>query len=556
MKILAIDDNNDNLVTLKALLNEAFPDAIVILASSGFEGIEKALAEKPDVILMDLVMPLMDGIETCRKLKEDRFLKRIPVLMVTAYLTDSKIRSNALESGIEAFLSKPIDPSELTAQITSMIRIRESENQVLQANEQLEERVKMRTQELLLELESRNRLEAELKESEERYRALFDRSLDSVYILDFKGRFIDANNAALNLFGFKRENIRSFNFASLISQDQSELLNKTIAEICKKGFQQELTEFNLSLGNGANIIIETQGSAILSHGKYIAIQLIARNITERTKMKFGLEEAKDKAEAGDRLKTAFIQNISHEIRTPLNGILGFSSLMMQPELTLEEKTEYFSHIKTSSNRLLNTINNFMDISMISSGTIEKNLQYFSPVNSLENIYENYQSISIENQLTLTLELPKDTNNIFICSDYDLFQKIFSHLLDNALKFTAKGEVTFGFIRKRSFLKFFVKDTGSGISRDAQKKIYDYFFQEEASNTRGYQGSGLGLSIAKGLIELLGSETMLDSDIGEETTFSFNLPYEIINDFGKSPFIQPDWQLHKNTGLKVLKKPYR
>lgn len=112
---------------------------------SGREGIEKALTESPDVILLDLVMPIMDGIETCKRLKEDNFLKRIPVIIITATKSDSKTRTKALETGVEAFLSKPIDEAELTAQVTCMLRIKRSEDKVIRDNERVEAFVHERT---------------------------------------------------------------------------------------------------------------------------------------------------------------------------------------------------------------------------------------------------------------------------------------------------------------------------------------------------------------------------------------------------------------------------
>lgn len=523
-KILVIDDNRNNLVVLTALLSDAFPEVHIIKAESGFEGIEKAHSENPDIIILDLVMPLMDGIETCKRLKDDRFLKRIPVIMLSAYHPDSIIRTNALESGVEAFLSKPVDAAELSAHVSSIIRLKKLENQILLEKNQLEEKVKIRTRELLNELEKRELLEAALRESEERYRALFDRSLDSIFILDFKGRFIDANDAALKLFGLVGENIHNVLFASLLFEDQLSLATKTMREIQESGIQKELTEYKLRLGNGEEIFIEAQGSAILSKGKYTAIQLMARNITERKKMIASLEEAKEKAEAGNRLKSAFIYNISHEVRTPLNGILGFSSLIMQPDITDEDKEQYHSYIKTSSNRLISTITNFMDISLIASGNMEMKLMYFNPDGIFDLLFEKFQPLCNVLHLDLQLEIPKNTKDITLFSDPELFQKALIHLMDNALKFTRMGVITFGYKIKSGLLECFVKDTGTGISKEAQKRIFENFVQEEVSGTRGYEGSGLGLSIARGVIRLLGSEINLESDIQSDTVFSFTMPY--------------------------------
>jgi PAS domain S-box-containing protein len=648
IKILVIDDNRDNLVVLKALLSEVFPDAHVITATSGVEGVELAHAISPDVIMLDLVMPNMDGIETCKKFKEDRFLKWIPVIMMTAYQNDSKIRTLALESGIEAFLTKPINTAELTAQVSSMIRLKKAENMVLIENERLEEQVRIRTLDLVKELEYRIKLEEALIKSEERYHALFDRSLDCIYIFDFKGRFIDANDAALKLFGLQREKIHSIYFESLLDEDQLPIVSKIMTEIKETGFQKDLTELKLKLGNGNVVYIETLGSAILSQGKYTAIQLVARNITERkksenelrklslaieqspvsilitdiyaniiyanqkvydltgysiedlkgkstrifqsgethnktykdlwdtiisgkewwgefhNKKKNGdlywesasispifdiegkltnflavkediterkkmiaiLEEAKEKAEAGDRLKSTFINNISHEVRTPLNGILGFSSLITQSNLTEDEKEQYHTCIKTSSYRLLNTITNFMDISLIASGNMDVKIKYFYPDLVLELLFEQFKPMCDNLNLDLILSIPDKTKNFKIHSDAELFMKVLTHLLDNAVKFTQKGEITFGYITKSGFLKFFIKDTGTGINSESQNRIFDNFIQEEVSDTRGFEGSGLGLSIARGLIRLLGSEIYLHSDKGVGTTFFFQMPFEI------------------------------
>ena len=177
IKILAIDDKQNNLVVLTALFSSSFPDARIITALSGREGIEKALTEDPDVILLDLVMPIMDGIETCKRLKEDNFLKRIPVIMITATKTDSKTRTKALETGVEAFLSKPIDEAELTAQISSMIRLKKSENRVLLENE----------------LEERKQVEEALRESEKRYRRIFENVQDVYYEESIDGTILDVS---------------------------------------------------------------------------------------------------------------------------------------------------------------------------------------------------------------------------------------------------------------------------------------------------------------------------------------------------------------------------
>lgn len=165
IKILAIDDNPDNLLVLKALLADTFSDIQVLTATSGSEGIEYAMSENPDVILLDLIMPQMDGFETCRRLKENEFSKNIPVIVLTAITANSNDRTRALKLGAEAFLSKPVNESELTAQVTAMIRIKQSETSVRQENIRLEKLVEKRTGDLKKQLEDKIFTEVALQKS-------------------------------------------------------------------------------------------------------------------------------------------------------------------------------------------------------------------------------------------------------------------------------------------------------------------------------------------------------------------------------------------------------
>jgi signal transduction histidine kinase/CheY-like chemotaxis protein len=167
IKILAIDDNKDNLLVLEALLSDAFPDSKVITAVSGKDGLKKARAETPDVILLDLVMPEMDGIETCKRLKDDTALRMVPVIILTAAKVGADDRAKALKIGAEAFLSKPVDEAELTAQVSAMLRIKQSETIIRQENARLEELVEERTKDLLDQLEEKKLTEIALQKSYE-----------------------------------------------------------------------------------------------------------------------------------------------------------------------------------------------------------------------------------------------------------------------------------------------------------------------------------------------------------------------------------------------------
>ena len=166
IKILAVDDNQDNLTSLKALIKEAFPEAFVATAQSGESAIIIAKKEEPDVILLDIVMPGMDGFAVCRKLKENKSLREIPVVFVTALKDDKQNRIRAMECGADAFLSKPIDESELTAQIRAMAKIREANLEKKNEKDRLARQVRAKTLALRKENEERRKSEQNLLEAQ------------------------------------------------------------------------------------------------------------------------------------------------------------------------------------------------------------------------------------------------------------------------------------------------------------------------------------------------------------------------------------------------------
>jgi len=255
----------------------------------------------------------------------------------------------------------------------------------------------------------------------------------------------------------------------------------------------------------------------ISH--YLAVK---ENITERKKLTSDLIEARIRAEASDKLKTAFLNNVSHEVRTPLNGILGFSELIIQPGILQKEKESYLKILNESSERLLNTITDFTDISLIVSGNM---VVKFKPVDIsllLDRIYIKYHPKCIARNLEFIKQISSDLKIPLICNE-ELIEKALSHLLDNSLKFTIKGSIILGadFINRE--FELFVKDSGSGIGPEAKSTVFQIFIQEDSDSTRGYEGSGLGLSIAKGLVELMGGRIKMESEKGIGTTVYLNFP---------------------------------
>lgn len=278
---------------------------------------------------------------------------------------------------------------------------------------------------------------------------------------------------------------------------------------------------------GAIVIQDYHNPNAFSENELKMLEFIASQVSvsiQRKKSIIDLEEALSKAEAGDKLKTAFINNISHEIRTPLNGILGFSEMILSPDSSQEDNELCYNVIKKSSKRLLNTVNSYMDISMIVSGTMEISKRPSNMDKLFDELYRDFKENCTQKGLQLILSKPKSEEVLVLKTDNEKLRKIVGHLLDNAVKFTQKGEIVFGYQLKNDSTEFFISDTGAGIRPEAINIIFNAFMSADVSTTRGYEGSGLGLTIANGMVKLLGGKIWVESDSGKGSTFYFALPF--------------------------------
>jgi PAS domain S-box-containing protein len=247
------------------------------------------------------------------------------------------------------------------------------------------------------------------------------------------------------------------------------------------------------------------------------------NLQEKITIEQSLVEARIKAEASNRLKTAFMNNISHEIRTPLNGIIGFGEIIANEQLSLEEKNRFLTVVQESSERLISTIDDYLDISLIVTGNQEINLKHFNLSQKIEEIIFEYELPCNAKNLLISAEIPAQLKQTTIYSDPELIHKVLNHLVGNALKFTERGSIVIGLKTEEAYLTMYVKDTGIGIAESVQESIFDSFMQEDFSSTRLYEGSGLGLTIVKGIVTLLGGKIKLVSSKGQGSIFNISLP---------------------------------
>ncbi|WP_461629634.1 PAS domain-containing sensor histidine kinase [Labilibaculum euxinus] len=253
---------------------------------------------------------------------------------------------------------------------------------------------------------------------------------------------------------------------------------------------------------------------------------VGLDITDRKEAEFELLKAKEKAEESDRLKSAFLANMSHEIRTPMNGILGFAGLLKEPELSGEQQKEYIRIIEESGERMLNIINDIINISKIESGIIDIHLSETNINNQLQFVYDSLKLDAYHKKLKLSFvcELP-EYKSITI-TDSEKFYGILSNLVKNALKYTDKGTVEFGYAVKGEKMEFYVKDTGIGIPKEKVEVIFERFIQADIADKMARQGAGLGLAISKAYVEMLGGKIWVDSEESKGSTFFFTLPYYV------------------------------
>nr|WP_320021107.1 PAS domain S-box protein [uncultured Draconibacterium sp.] len=253
---------------------------------------------------------------------------------------------------------------------------------------------------------------------------------------------------------------------------------------------------------------------------------VGLDITDRKKAEFELLKAKEKAEESDQLKSAFLANMSHEIRTPMNGILGFASLLKEPELSGEEQKEYIQIIEKSGARMLNIINNIVSISKIESGIMDIQLSETNINNQLQFVYDSLKLDAEQKKLTLSFSHALPENEAIFTTDSDKLYGILSNLVKNAIKYTDKGTIEFGYSIEGEKVKFYVKDTGIGIPEERTEAIFERFIQADIADKMARQGAGLGLAISKAYVEMLGGKIWVDSEESKGSTFFFTLPCNI------------------------------
>lgn len=451
----------------------------------------------PDMVISDFSMPAFDGMSALKiSLARDPFL---PFIIITGPTNEDTavvcMKAGATDYLIKGHISRL--PFAVREALDSKKILREKEAALMQ-----------------------------LKESEERHKAIFYNNNAVMFMVDpLSGAIMDANPAACRYYGWDSDRILKKSIFDINVAPRAELLKKmqTVVEKSAYNFM-----FQHRMSDGEIRDVEVSCSLIEFAGKKIIFSII-NDVTERRKAEAALIVAKEQAEEASFAKSRFVANISHELRTPMNGIMGFSYLLAGSGLN-DVQSEYNEMIKVSSEHLLELINDVLDFSKIEAKKLKLEIAPFDIVKAAKDSVKIVEKQALSKGVPVCFEV-EDGVESRVAGDERKVKQIMINLLSNAVKFTSAGKITMRLGRPHEGetsgnLYFTVSDTGIGIPPEKTEEIFQMFHQLDNEDTRLFGGSGLGLSIVRGLVEIMNGKITVRSQPGKGSDFTVTIPVEI------------------------------
>ncbi len=390
--------------------------------------------------------------------------------------------------------------------IEDITQRKEAEAELKQYQEHLEELVEQRT--------------AELRESERRYRTLFNGVPVGLYRSTPDGTVVDANEAVLTMLGLPSLESRPNTEASYVDPQTREHWKALMDQYgVVRDFECRMRRHDgtiLWAKDSARVVTDEQGRILYYEGSL-------EDITERKRAEEELQQAKEAAEAANQAKSRFLANMSHELRTPLNAIIGFTRLVRRrgKEMLPQRELDNLEKVLVSADQLLGLINDVLDLSKIEAGRTQVKAVTFDVGELVDACLLTIQPLIKSDRLQLVKDIPPDLPQVH--SDRDRIGQVLLNLLGNAVKFTDQGVITVSAVHHGDQLTLSVSDTGIGIAKDDLGRIFEAFQQVDTSTTRRHGGTGLGLTISRQLARVLGGEITVESEFGKGSTFSVTLP---------------------------------
>lgn len=537
VNILLVDDHPENLLALEAILGKLGEN--LVKADSGEQALRCLLNQDFAVILLDVQMPGMDGFETATLIRQRERSRHTPIIFLTAFSTSDNLVFKGYSLGAVDYLFKPLEPEILTSKVTVFVDLFKKTAEVKRQAAQLAA------------------VNAELRESEAQFRSLSACSPVGIFMTDVEGRCTYTNSRCQATHNFTlKESLAEGWSRSVHPEDRDQVLTDWFA--CTGKGQEYSNEFRLLTREEIVRWVHVRSSPMLSDkGNLLGHVGTVEDITERKQAEEARvhfireQEARQQAEAANRMKDEFLATLSHELRTPLNSMLGWARLLRTRKFDEKTTARALETIERNASLQAQLIEDILDVSRIIRGKLRLNLH---PVNlvpvieaamdsvrpaaddkaidfrfsildfGLDNIDENRESIEPDeqhNNLKSKIKTPK----FLVSADPDRLQQVIWNLLSNAIKFTPKGgKVEVQLERADSHAQIKVIDTGIGISTDFLPYVFDRFRQADSTTTRSHGGLGLGLAIVRHLVELHSGTVHVESNgDGQGATFSVKLP---------------------------------
>ena len=374
----------------------------------------------------------------------------------------------------------------------------------------------------------RTAAQAARDESEVRYRQIVDAADDIIYRTDSEGHFTLVNPAASKIMGWSREELIGRNYLTLIRPDYQAAARAFYWKQLEERTPSTYYDFPAITADGQEVWIGQHVQLLIDHGQVVGCQAVARDISARIRVQQELQRMRDAALETARFKSEFVANTSHEIRTPLNGILGFSNLLLDTDLS-DEQRQYADGLRLSADSLLTIVNDILDFSKIEAGMLRLEIVRFDLRTIVDNTIVVFAEAAKRKRVTLELSVADDVPQR-VKGDPGRFRQVLTNLISNAIKFADDGSVTVTVTNEtqtesHNVVRVAVRDTGIGIDADAQGRLFQAFVQADGSTTRRFGGTGLGLAISRQLVDLMGGTINLESAPGKGSTFSFTVKLE-------------------------------
>ncbi len=404
-------------------------------------------------------------------------------------------------------------------------KLRKANRELRSRNYKIEEinnNLERSNRELALQKEA---ITKEYSDSEKFYSMLIQSADDGISFYDRDWNLKFANPAFFSVIGLDEKTYFSTDTKNLIHDDDRDYGHRRMEALSDGGFFE--SELRLKHSDGHFITLLTRSVTVKNdNNEVIGSLTISRDITALKQVHEDLLKATREAEASSRLKSSFLANISHEIRTPLNSVVGFSNLLLANDITREVREEYIEHINHNSEKLLQIIGDIIDLSRLESSQIEITYEEASVNGIVSETIEEARNMIKRNEKSIILNVKNqlEVTDDLVFTDRVWLKRVLNHLMDNAVKFTLEGYIELSYSRQDQNLVFSVRDTGIGINKENLDRIFEEFRQEIDGHHRPFEGLGVGLTLAKEVIERMGGKIFVESEKGVGSEFSFSIPY--------------------------------